>query len=357
MIKRIFAYTLAFTAAVTALPAIPVCIAWKDEETVSQPQLPEVSETADIPDITEAAETEKTTSESEKPKNKVADEEFYRVLDVASGEVLEVPVTEYITGAVCAEMPASFEEEALKAQAVAAHTYAERQKMRELENPSQELCGAYFSNDTNKYQGYYTEKQAKQVYGENYEEYYGKISDAVDEVAEYILTYENEPIISAFHSMSSGMTESAENTWGAPVDYLVSVDSSSDTDAPKYREEVSYKKDELKKKLEQAFSGASLGDDCKKWITIGEISDSGTVLTADVGGIEATGGEIRTALALRSPCFEIDFEGDNVIFTTRGYGHGVGMSQYGADAMAAEGSTWQEILEHYYPGCSITKIG
>ncbi len=357
MIKRLLAYILAFSAAVTTLPAIPVCLAWEKDENGCESSVSETSEESDVPENTDATEHEKTTSASEKPKNKVADEEFYRVLDVASGKVLDVPVTEYITGAVCAEMPASFEEEALKAQAVAAHTYAERQKMRELENPTEELCGAYFSNDTNKYQGYYTENQAKQVYGDNYEEYYGKISEAVNEVSDYILTYENEPIISAFHSMSSGQTESAENTWGAPVDYLVSVDSSSDTDAPKYREEVSYKKDELKKKLEKAFPGAKLGEDCKKWITIGEISDSGTVLTADVGGIEATGGEIRTALALRSPCFDIGFEGDNVIFTTRGYGHGVGMSQYGADAMAEDGSTWREILEHYYPGCSITEIG
>ncbi|MDE7105180.1 MAG: stage II sporulation protein D [Ruminococcus sp.] len=282
--------------------------------------------------------------------------EAYKVLDITSGQVLEVPVRDYVIGAVCAEMPAVFEEEALKAQAVAAHTYAERQHLLENDNPTPELSGADFSNDTSKYQGYFTESQIKHYFGENYEEYYNKISNAVDEVLPYIITNNEQPIIAAFHSMSSGITESAENVWGAEVDYLVPVDSSYDKSAPRYTEEVSIDKAFLKNSLETYFSDINLGDDINEWIIPAEISDSGMVLTALVGGKTVTGNDIRTALELRSADFEIEYTDEKAIITTRGFGHGVGMSQYGANAMAEKGSSWQEILNHYYTNCEIKKI-
>ncbi len=253
-------------------------------------------------------------------------------------------------------MPATFEPEALKAQAVAAHTYAERQRLRELENPTPELCGADFSNDSSKYQGYFTQSQTKQYFGENYEINYTKISEAVSAVSDYIITYEDEPIISAFHSMSSGKTVSADIAWGSSVVYLVAVDSSFDTSAPKYLEEVVCEKEVLREKLTSAFSGITLGEDFTKWISIASVSDSGTVLTAAVGDKTVSGSDLRIALGLRSACFEVRCEGENAIFTTKGYGHGVGMSQYGANSMAVEGKSWQEILMHYYPGCEIEKI-
>ncbi|MCD7812376.1 MAG: stage II sporulation protein D [Ruminococcus sp.] len=340
--KRYFPFLLIFAASVLAIPAVPVYLRGTGEGESSA-----ASEAEPESDSGSGSEADSAETESDG---------VYRILDVSTGEVMEVTAEEYIIGAVCAEMPATFEPEALKAQAVAAHTYAERQRLRELENPTAELCGADFSNDTSKYQGYFTENQAKQYYGENFEVNYSKIKDAVQEVSSYILTYEDEPIISAFHSMSSGTTESAENVWGAAVDYLVPVDSSYDTAAPKYLEETRYEKDILEAKLTASFDGLELGEDFASWITIGEVSESGTVLTAAVGNKTVTGTEIRAALALRSACFEIEYDGDEAVFTTRGYGHGVGMSQYGANSMASEGKTWQEILEHYYPGCEIEEI-
>lgn len=282
--------------------------------------------------------------------------ETYKVLDITSGQVIEVPVRDYVIGAVCAEMPAVFEEEALKAQAVAAHTYAERQHTLENDNPAPELMGADFSNDTSKYQGYFTESQIKHYFGENYEEYYSKISSAVDEVLPYIITSNEQPIIAAFHSMSSGMTESAENIWGAEVDYLVPVDSSYDKSAPRYTEEVSIDKAFLKNSLENYFGDINLGEDISEWIIPAEISDSGTVLTVLVGGKTVTGNDIRTALELRSADFEIKYTDEKAVITTKGFGHGVGMSQYGANAMAEKGKSWQEILNHYYTGCEIKKV-
>lgn len=336
--KRYFSFTAILAAAVLVIPAVPVYFSGKGAA--------EYDATSSGGAVLEEFTLEEADSESNEP---------YKVLDVSTGEVIEVSQRDYVIGAVCAEMPATFEEEALKAQAVAAHTYAERQRLREKENPTPELYGAEFSNDTSKYQGYFTENQAKQYFGENFEMNYAKISEACDEVIDCIITYEDEPIISAFHSMSSGQTESAENAWGAPVEYLVPVESRYDTSAPKYLEEVRYEKDILKGKLEEAFGEIRLGEEFSDWITVAETSDSGTVISAVVGNKTVSGSDIRTALALRSACFTVKYDGEEAVFTTKGYGHGVGMSQYGANAMAAEGSTWQEIISHYYPGCTVVQ--
>lgn len=137
------------------------------------------------------------------------------------------------------------------------------------------------------------------------------------------------------------------------MDYLVPVDSSSDTSAPKYLEETRYNSDVLRNKLETSFPGIVLGEDISAWITVKEVSDSGTVLTALAGDRTVTGNDLRLALALRSPCFDVRYEGNEAVITTKGYGHGVGMSQYGANAMAQEGKKWQQILEHYYSGAEI----
>jgi len=290
---------------------------------------------------------------SERTKKPGSPPEAYRVLDIESGNILEVPVRDYVIGAVCAEMPASFCDEALKAQAVAAHTYAERQRLRERNAPSAELRGADFSNDTSRYQGYFTDEQIKQYLGGRAEESLAKITAAVDKVLPYIITYEDAPIIAAFHSMSPGFTESAENAWGSPVDYLVEVDSRTDMTAPRFREEKRFSREELRNALEAAFSGIELGENTEDWLKVLTVSDSDTVLTAAAGNLTVTGNEIREALSLRSAAFEVRYAGGEVIVTTKGYGHGVGMSQYGANAMAEEGKSWRDIISHYYPGCSV----
>ena len=337
--KKYAAAALLLILSVMAVPAVPVCISGRTDKTRQEP--------AQLREYIFGDE-----DETEKP---VFSSEPYKVLDVASGKVLEVPVRDYVIGAVCAEMPANFGTEALKAQAVAAHTYAERRRLSARSSPDPELKGADFSNDTSKYQGYFTKERAKECFGERFEENYAKISAAADEVLPYIITYDNAPIIAAFHSMSGGFTESAENVWGAPVDYLVEVDSRSDMTAPHFREKVTFSREELKAALETAFPGIKLGEDMKEWLKVLTISDSGTVLTAAAGDMTVSGGEIRDALGLRSASFEVSVFGDEADITTKGFGHGVGMSQYGANAMAAEGKSWRDILSHYYPNCIISK--
>ncbi|MBQ6034222.1 MAG: SpoIID/LytB domain-containing protein, partial [Ruminococcus sp.] len=196
--KKLLISALLLVVSVTVLPAIPVLIRGRNGQT-------DAEQTVKLQEI--------VLDDRKSSESPAFSAEPYKVLDVDSGKVLKVPVREYVIGAVCAEMPASFGEEALKAQAVAAHTYAERQRLRAKESPSAELKGADFSNDTGKYQGYYTKEQIKEAFGDNFDKNYKKIAKAADEVLPYIITYEDAPIIAAFHSMSSGFTESAENAW------------------------------------------------------------------------------------------------------------------------------------------------
>ncbi len=275
--------------------------------------------------------------------------ESYQMLDITSGKVETISVRDYLIGAVCAEMPATFETEALKAQAVAAHTYAERQHMLEESDPTPALCGADFSNDSDQYQAFFTENQARQYYGDSFDTSYAKICDAVDAVLPYILEYDGKPIIAAFCSMSSGTTESAETVWGSAVAYLVSVDSASDVSAPRYLETAEFSADAFQSAAEETLSDLVWSDDPADWITVEETSAVGTVRTATLGGQAVTGQQVRSIFGLRSAVFTVEYADGSFTFTTKGFGHGVGMSQYGANEMAKDGSTWEEILAHYYP--------
>ena len=243
----------------------------------------------------------------------------YRVLNHMTGTVSEVPVRDYLIGAVGAEMSASCEPEALRAQVVACHTYAERIKAQNEAEPDSSLCGADFSDDSSRYQAFYTEDDLHRFYGEDFDLYYAKLADAVDAAGSLLLCYEGEPIAAAFHAISSGETESAETVWGNALPYLVPVESDADRSAP----------------------------DC---------SPSGTVLQIGCGSVTWSGQLLRTVLGLRSACFTVQYDGTQFLFTTHGFGHNVGMSQYGANAMAQEGCGFAEILAHYYPETVLTPV-
>ncbi len=280
----------------------------------------------------------------------------YRVLDISTGTVLDVPVREYLIGVVCAEMPATFESEALKAQAVAAHTYAERIRLRNLEHTDPSLLGADFSNDSSLYQAYYTESQIRTAFGDAFDVYYSKIEAAVDAVCSELLYYQEEPIVAAFHAMSAGQTENAETVWGSPLAYLVSVDSQTDTAAPRYQETVALTAENVKQILSAQQPDIVFSEDPAEWFSIEAVSEAGTVLTVQGGSQLWSGQQLRELFSLRSACFTISYAQGEFIFTTKGYGHGVGMSQYGANAMAQNGSTYEEILSHYYPGVTLKTI-
>ncbi len=303
-----------------------------------------------LDDSSEASEPKITTAEFCAPKS-------YKMLITQTGEIIEIPHRDYIIGAVFAQMPASFEKETLKAQAVLANTYALRQHLKEISSPDESLKGADFSDDTRVYQAYFTPKQAESLYGENYTLYFTKISLATDEVINEIAVFEGEPIISAFHSMSGGITESATVAWGADIPYLKAVESDGDKKAPGFYEETVFGANEVKARLSQSYPDIVLGEDKASWMTVSGVSESGTVLTVDAGSISVTGKEIKEIFSLRSCFYEISFdETTGFKFIVRGCGHGVGLSQYGANTMAKDGSTYSDILYNYFDGIEITKL-
>lgn len=321
------------TLLLMAVPVIPAVAAKKAEPDVSA--LPEI--------------VEFTMETTEAP----AQESFYPVLDSETGEVMEISVRDYVIGAVCAEMPASFAEEALKAQAVAAHTYACRMAMIAQNTEDPALRGAYFSDDSTKYQAFFTPDEIRTAYGDSYDTYYPKIADAVDAVLDEILLYEDMPIIAAFHAMSGGRTESAEHVWGMAAPYLVPVDSPSDMDAPLFEQTAVFTSEEVRNILSDARENILLHGDPETWFSGAECTDSGTVTQIQAGSGIFTGQEIRSLFSLRSAVFTVSYADGKFTFTTKGYGHHVGMSQYGADALAREGKSYREILAHYYPNAEI----
>ena len=280
----------------------------------------------------------------------------YRVLDSMSGTVSEVPLRDYLIGAVGAEMPASYEPEALKAQVVACHTYAERIRRQNTEKPDPLLKGADFSDDSSRYQAFFTEEEMRQFCGDAYEEAYEKIAAAVDAVGDLLLCSAGEPIAAAFHVISSGETESAETVWGNALPYLVPVTSDADRKAPDYEETVSIPPDTLQKALTAQIPDCSFSGQPAEWFSEPVCSKSGTVLQIRCGDKAWSGQLMREILGLRSACFTVQFDGTVFLFTTYGYGHNVGMSQYGANAMALDGCSFQEILAHYYPDTTLQNI-
>ena len=274
------------------------------------------------------------------------EEAVFSIFDRSTGQVQQVPVKEFVRGAVCAEMPATFHPEALKAQAVCAHTWACYQQRLQQTSPDPQLQGADFSADPQNWEGYVTEEQARERFGEHFEEYWDAITQAADAVTDQILTDGGEPIPAAYHAISAGTTESAENVWGNAVDCLSPVDSSWDEMAPGYAGTATFTAQQLQQQI-PALEGL---EDPEGWFTILERSDSGYVTRMTVGEEEWTGLQFRQALGLRSSALDIAWEGETCTITTRGYGHGVGLSQYGADYLGRQGTSWQEILHHYYPG-------
>ena len=259
----------------------------------------------------------------------------------------EMDLREYIVGVTAAEMPVSFAHDALCAQALASLTYTLYQRA----HPKAALAdGAAVSTDPAAYQAYWTEDEMRERWGGDYEENLAKIRRAVDEVIGYEIVYGDEPVAAAFHAVSPGRTESAENVWGAEIPYLVSVESAGDSVSPKYASSLTVNAKELKAKLGLEAEGAP-----EDWFGEPVYSEAGTLLSVEIAGREFTGQELRGVFGLRSAAIAIDCDGDAVTFSVRGYGHGVGLSQYGADYYARQGMTWREIIGHYYPGTSIVE--
>lgn len=293
------------------------------------------------------------------PENEQADEfdgETFLVLDTDSGEVSEWSERDFIIGTVACEMSPSYHEEALKAQAVAAYTYysVKRAATRSASQPNQSLNGADFADVPTRFPEGYTKDGMKERWGSKSDAYYDKIAAAVDEVLGQKLYYHNDPICALYHAISFGTTETAKNVWGGDdYPYLCSVPSPGDTTAPKFETTVTVTEKEWKKAVQSLDKDVLLDGKAAKWIGKTTRSKAGTVLQMVIGDKMFSGTDLRTAFGLRSACFTVEYHDGEFTFTVKGYGHGVGMSQYGANYLAEQGADYQEILSFYYTDVEI----
>ena len=251
------------------------------------------------------------------------------------GSVQEMELETYLVGVVLAEMPATFEVEALKAQAVVARTYTLRSRERK-KHDNADVC-----TDSTCCQAYSVPELLK-IEGIEAEDF-AKICNAVEETSGQILTYNGEIIEATYYSCSGGMTEDALAVWGTDIPYLQSVSSPGEENAVHFEDSVSFAPEQLCGLLGLPINGQVEFEDMT-------FTTGGGVKEVAICGVKFQGTEIRKLLNLRSTAFTITNSDNEVTFHTRGYGHRVGMSQYGADAMAVLGSSYREILQHYYPG-------
>jgi stage II sporulation protein D len=261
-----------------------------------------------------------------------------------SGEVERLPIEHYVVGVVASEMPAEFEIEALKAQSLAARTYIVKQLLSDQEFG---LVNGADISDTVSQQVYKNEQELKDLWGPDFQQKMEKIRKAVYETRGQIIVFENQPITAAYFSTSNGYTENAEDYWSNAFPYLKSVESPWDVDSPKFNGEKVIAVTDFEKQLGVKISGSQIGE-------IVEWTKGHRVAKVRIGGKEFSGREIREKLGLQSTDFTWEKKGTDIVIRTKGYGHGVGMSQYGANGMAKEGKTYEDIIRHYYQGAEIT---
>lgn len=273
------------------------------------------------------------TSTNNTTNSSVSEITVYR----SNGSVINLNMTDYLIGVVSSEMPASFNLEALKAQSVLARTYALKAKQ----------TGKKLT-DTVSTQNYIDIDQMKNKWGNSFNIYYNKIKNAVQNTNGEYLSYNGNYIEALYHSTNNGKTESSFDVFGNYYPYLISVSSEYDKNASSYLRTISMPLDTISNKL-----GLSLNNDSV--ISILSYTDGGNIKEININGNNFSGKKVRELLGLRSADFDISISDNNANITTRGYGHGVGMSQYGANGMANAGYSYKDILSHYYPGATLTK--
>lgn len=339
--KKILIYFMGFILICFILPAI--CTKTVEVENSNTMAKEEI----------EAQTTEKKEETSNREVYDYREFNTIKLLHMETGEIEESHLDEYLIGVVSAEMPASYEIDALKAQAIVARTYTIYQiKNNGAKHEGANICDSYaccqawISKD---------ERLAKWEEGER-ETNWQKIVQAVNETSGEIITYDGQPINAFFHSNSGGITESSVNIWGGvEYPYLKSVETSGEDGYSQYNSEVVFSKEGVLNKIKEKYADIQIDWNSENAIQIQEYTDSGRVRTIKFGNISIAGTEARTILGLKSTNFVITYRDDKIIFTVKGYGHGVGMSQTGADSLAKQGNRYKEIIKHFYTGVEVTK--
>lgn len=272
-----------------------------------------------------------------------------RTLRVLDGDtVTEMSFSDYLQGVLRAEMPASFQEDALRAQAVAARTYT----YYKMQNGGNHGETADICTDHTCCQAFLGKDRAAENWGKNAERYEAKIENAVSATDGQVMLYGGAPILAVFHSSSAGETWNSGEVWAQDLPYLQSVSSPEGEGVPNYYSTVELTEAEFREKFLAARPEADLSGPASGWIR-DPVMDGVHVESVTIGGVSVSGPSVRSIFGLRSASFTAEAGDGKITFYVTGYGHGVGLSQYGANAMAEAGSTWREILEHYYTGVTI----
>lgn len=333
-------------------------------------KMPDKVETPQSLDQVGPTEQEKKTEKTEKPEKVKVNEEpekkqyIISVYDNTLNKSEEMDLEEYIKGVVAAEMPAEFHLEALKAQAIAARTYAYGRFSGVYESKKGVHDGIDVCKNSTHCQAWVSKEAAIKKWNVFFAaRYWSKISKAVESTKGLIVVYDGKVANTLFHSSSSTSTENSEDVWpGVSVPYLRSVASTGDEEAKGFETSINMKSSEVYKKLRQSYPEIEFDGDLFDNFNVLEYTDGGRVKTIKIGNTILKGTELRTLLGLRSTNFVIERLGsgkgdkETLRITTKGYGHGVGMSQWGADYLAKTGGTYIEILKHYYTGVDVMSI-
>lgn len=286
--------------------------------------------------------------------NSNRDKTYFCVFDEASGKIMEIEDREFIYGTVCTEMPASFEIEALKAQSVAAYTYFS--KVREDFRNKNGTGQSEITINIDKWRYYTTKEKIKSKWGDNFERRYEKIKSAVDSVFGEVIEDNGNIILAMYHAISSGKTERSKDVFGGDLKYLTSVSSIGDKEVKGYETSAEFNEDEFKEIITNVWNDCKFEKPPYEWIKDINRTPSGMVTNITICSHKTNGREIRAIFSLRSADFDLEYKNNKFIFKVRGYGHGVGMSQYGAQYMAKQGADYREILSWYYPETQIVKL-
>ena len=265
------------------------------------------------------------------------------VYDEALGKERLLSVEAFMAGAAACEMPPDWPDAALQAQMVASRSYAQAQSQPMTVNSAQ--CS-----------GWTEESILKLRWGDDFEAAYARLQALAAQVSGAVLLYDGAPAAACYHAASCGHTEASQNVWLTALPYLQGVDSPWDRTAPDFEVTVEYTAPQLSDAV-ASLTGAIPQGDTAGWLGDTVWDAAGYVQSITIAGQKLTGSEVRGALGLRSACFSMAWDGAVFTVTTRGYGHGVGMSQYGAKAMAEGGSSWREILAYYFPGTQLHEPG
>lgn len=307
------------------------------------------------PPTSSAAENRPPAPQSAASPESTRTSAVFKILDEPTGEVLTVDDKEFLYGAVATEMSPESPIEALKAQAVSAYTYYSRLRTQQKEKPDASLKGADFSADISSWKLYTTKAEMQKRWGSKFDAYYRTLEKVADAVYGQTLQEDGQLICATYYAISSGNTEAAKDIWGGDYSYLVPVASPGDLYASGYSTTVALAPQQVQQASQKQW-GISLNGDPSKWFGKAERTSSGSVKNQTLGGKTVKGGEVRTAFGLRSANYTVTYANDKFTFSVKGYGHGVGMSQAGAEYMARHGSDYKQILEWYYPGAKLVSV-